>query len=433
MQKFKNRRRKIIISVVGLLIIGAVIVNNICLKSNNPEIKIQDKNLIAMYIQNTNGDYELSNTKKFPNEGYLLNTEKSNCKNDGNLTQNMESKAISLSTSNKEECTLYFDKTINRVLNHLNIKTKEENPDFSVASTTDETRDGLYAMDDNYGKSYYYRGAVENNYVRFGTNANGQDMWWRIVRFNGDGSMRIVYDGTQAWGNVSSIERYAITGQNYNARSDDNKYIGYMYGGALGEASTSYEQATKNETSSSIKIKIDEWYNQNIKNTGYEKYLQDNIFCNDRSIHSGNGYGQHNTVYNVYERIVNNSSPTFICQNKNDSFTVEDTIKGNGALTYPVGLLTTDEALAAGNGIYNTMNSNYYLYVSESKWTISMTPGVYANGAYILDINGWADIGAGVSHIDSSGGNASPVINIAPEYVLNMQGSGTMSDPYHLA
>ena len=140
----------------------------------------------------------------------------------------------------------------------LGLNKKEGTPDFSRIAETDETRDGLYSMEDDYGTSYYFRGAVENNYVKFGQNANGEDMWWRIIRINGDGSLRIQYDGTQGWANGEANDnRVAITNQPWNSQYNDAKYVGWMFGGAQGEASTSYEQATRNETNSDIKTSVD--------------------------------------------------------------------------------------------------------------------------------------------------------------------------------
>jgi len=77
------------------------------------------------------------------------------------------------------------------------VNKKTNNPNFADPATTDETADGLFAMEDDYGTSYYFRGAVENNYVKFGKDAENRDMWWRIIRFNGDGSVRMQYDGYQ--------------------------------------------------------------------------------------------------------------------------------------------------------------------------------------------------------------------------------------------
>ena len=102
----KNRKKiKLIVSVILISVI--LISYKILLKSEERE---QNHNLIAMSVQNEEGEYELKTTNEFPKEGYALNTEKSVCKNGGILTQNSVTKKINLVVSNKEECTLYFDK-----------------------------------------------------------------------------------------------------------------------------------------------------------------------------------------------------------------------------------------------------------------------------------------------------------------------------------
>ena len=104
-------------------------------------------------------------------------------------------------------------------LARLGKTVKDESPEFANAATTDETQDGLYAMEDDYGTSYYYRGAVEDNYVKFA------EFYWRIIRVNGDGSLRLIYDGTSAHANTdTSTDRLALTSQAYNASHNDAKY-----------------------------------------------------------------------------------------------------------------------------------------------------------------------------------------------------------------
>lgn len=58
----------------------------------------------------------------------------------------------------------------------------------STRSSLDKITDqGMFAIPDTLGTSYFFRGAIENNYLTFaGLN-------WRIVRINGDGSIRLIY------------------------------------------------------------------------------------------------------------------------------------------------------------------------------------------------------------------------------------------------
>jgi len=328
-------------------------------------------------------------------------------------------------------------------------QAKTTNPDFATPSTTDETADGLYQMEDDYGISYYFRGASENNYVRFGRNSSGQDMWWRIIRINGDGSMRMQYDGVGTSGTNTYTRGFALTNQSWNSKSNDAKHVGWMFGGADGSASTSKELAQRNETDSQIKIVVDNWYKTNIVDTGYSSYVHDAIFCNDRSIpgkditnltiDTGLGYGTNLTGYGAMGRFRtgNNSpnlsahpnpQPLFTCPQDNDKFTVRTESGGNGNLTYPVGLITADEVVAAGSGKYNIDNTNFYLYKEGIYWTfspeimsyhkISTMFAVY--DGHLYDPRGY----------DSN--SIAPVINLKPDYLNRLQGDGTLQNPYFL-
>ena len=299
---------------------------------------------------------------------------------------------------------------------------------FASTATTDE---GIFEMEDDYGTSYYYRGAVEDNYVKFGQNKTGQDMYWRIIRLNGDGSLRIIYDGTSAHVNgEESTDRAAMTNVSWNTNDNDAKYIGYMFGGENGVASTSKDQAQTNETSSNIKTELEKWYKDNIVDTGYSNTVSDEIFCNDRSFaddNTGTGFGTSTTYYAAYGRVgpgVSNPQPSFKCPEKNDSFTMSDTIKGNGALEYPVGLITADEIVAAG-GKWDTVNTNYYLYKGTGYWSLS--PYIYDSRAYVFVVHRYGRL---FNYYMYGNVVVAPVVNLSAEYANTLIGEGTMTDPY---
>ena len=140
------------------------------------------------------------------------------------------------------------------------------NPNFTVISTESDT--GLYAMEDEYGTSYYYRGNknILNNNLIFG------EFQWKIIRINGDGSIRIMYNGTKEQFNqndtMNDIGEETVLGfYSYSSIYNDNKYVGYMYGGPKGVASTqrhgfTSSAATFNETDSDAKEQLDLWYKQ---------------------------------------------------------------------------------------------------------------------------------------------------------------------------
>ncbi len=122
-----------------------------------------------MYVQDEEGNYQTSNSKEFPKEGYSLNLEKSACKNGGVLAQDPTTKVISIKVSHADACNLYFDKDLPKIeIGDKVLNVQSKTPSFTLPATTDETANGLYSMEDDYGTSYYFRGAVENNYVKFG-------------------------------------------------------------------------------------------------------------------------------------------------------------------------------------------------------------------------------------------------------------------------
>lgn len=88
----------------------------------------------------------------------------------------------------------------------------------------DNSESGLYSTADDEGTSYYYRGIVGGNYVKFA------NKYWRIVRINGDNSVRLIYDGTTPHENGESSSNRQVGYSAFNSRWSDNAYVGYMYG-----------------------------------------------------------------------------------------------------------------------------------------------------------------------------------------------------------
>ena len=145
----------------------------------------------------------------------------------------------------------------------------------------------------------------------------------------------------------------------FNVNKNDPTYVGYMYSNTL---NTSYEDTITNDNDSTIKTKLDTWYKSNIVDAGYSTYVADSGFCNDRSIASdspSDGATASEAVYYSSRYRIMNHVPTFNCPNaSNDLFTLNRNTKGNGALTYPIGLITIDELAFAGasHGYLNKMN-----------------------------------------------------------------------------
>ena len=317
---------------------------------------------------------------------------------------------------------IYVNDVASKTLANLGLTETEGTPDFSKTSCSsecDEKTVGIYSTEDDFGTSYYFRGDVENNYVYFA------GFYWRIIRINGDGSIRMIYDGTSAHDNgESSTDRYT-TNKQFNSSYNDNAYVGYMYGAT---GASTYDEAHANTNDSTIKTYLDDWYNTNIKGTANEQYVVDTIYCNDRELDSGTGVGTTKSYYKAYNRNVTNKTPTLKCTQVNDRFTVNSKVSGvtaNGALTNPIGLITADEVAYAGSVYNTTKNSKYYLYVDNWFWTMSP----YNFGGYYAIEFGVGSSGYLYFHLNGYDG-VRPVISISADALV---GSGTKDAPFHTA
>ena len=302
-----------------------------------------------------------------------------------------------------------------------------------ITSNKNTTEALLASTEDDYGTSYYFRGAVKNNYVQFANKC------WRIVRINGDGSVKLVLhnDNTSnasspcASSNNSTTAAFArYSGSSYtsvfNSNYNDNAYIGFMYGAT---GASDYASTHANTNKSDILKNLETWYTNNL--TSYESKLADTIWCNDKSTVSGGlGYGTNATDYGAYNRLASTKQPTLKCPNDNNGgklskFTVDDTINGNGDLTYKIGLLTADEIAFAGSIAYTYNRSTYLQENTGTTWWWSLSPyrfsggGAYVWGVYSGDLDG-----DGVG----SGRGLRPVISLISS--TNVTGDGTSENPY---
>ena len=252
-------------------------------------------------------------------------------------------------------------------------RTVDGDETVEVCDDTKITK-GLYYTSTNTIENktvYYFRGNVTNNIVQFGKNANGNDLFWKIIRINEDGSIRLIYNGTSPTATGSNA---SIGANEFNSSSSSNRYVGYMYGEANADT---YELTHANNNPSTIKTELDNWYVANLK-TKYGTYIADSGFCNDRTLYRGTGKGDTSTTYKAYERLQVDYSPQFACPNPdNDLFTLKNSDMGNETLDNPIGLITADEAIYAGGNTTNN-NHNYYLYTATDVWTI--TPADLAAG-----------------------------------------------------
>jgi len=302
--------------------------------------------------------------------------------------------------------------------------------DFGAISS-DINGKGLYYTStntENNLRTYYFRGDVKNNYVKFGKDNEGNDLYWRIIRINEDGSTRMIYQGTSA---TATGDNATIGTSAFNDKEDDNAYVGYMYGATGQTGDNAYALTHANTNDSRIKTYIDNWYSTKTNLSTYlSTHLADSGFCNDRSLSSETD--DTFTFYGSVDRLSTNKNPQFACPNAaNDLFTTSSSTKGNKALTNPIGLITADEVAYAG-GKYGASNSSYYLYTSYTSdryWT--MTPQFFTyefNEAYMWygDSDGILNTDVGWVHVDFG---VRPVINLKSNVEI-VDGNGFVNSPY---
>ena len=376
-----------------------------------------DFSVLAMYQLNEDGGYDA--ISKMPSGDFTINTEKSYCTVDGSKDTNAKLETIdgnhtiaNLQVGSK--CYLYFDVDLGgnageEILAHYKTVKTRSLPLTTSSKVEDTTTGTIYKAQDDWGDTYYFAGNPTDNWVKFA------NFYWRIIRINGDGSIRMIYQGTSA--NTTGTGTQLQTNA-FNSSYNRSEYVGYMY--------TSGQQHG-NTTNSPIKTIIDNWYSSNLASYA-DKISKEAGFCGDRELQSGSwsSTGSHN--YAGYGRLVANSSsvnPTFKCSNSNDLYTTSSSSKGNKKLANPIGLITADEVVMGGLPWSGSTTSNY-LYTGQHYWTMSPSYFSASNSS------------AGVFYVYSNGqlGNGSvnitrgvrPVINLSAD--VKVTGSGTSSDPF---
>ncbi len=353
---------------------------------------------------------------------------------------------------------LYFDETgSGKTLKKLGLESNGIVSDFSKTACKEGcgvSENGVYQAIDDFGDSYYFRGTVDNNWVKFGNmSTSGASIWWRIIRINGDGSIRLIYAGTgSSVPQTTGPQTNAITSQTFNGTYNDNRFVGYQYASSSG---------TKrgHESPSNAYTQLMSWFNTNLSDefaNGAGQIDPSAGFCGDRSsstsesttwtedMKESGGTGSTTTYYGAYLRLYSHKQPTLKCGTKGnkdaDYYTytgakgIDSTsngkIDGTKSLDYPVGLITADE-VAFGGGSYGSNNTNYWLYTNSDYWTMSP---VYFNGAgpYVF----YVDSGGSLSNYDRVfiTYGLRPVINLKADTAFTVDRpeelKGTSSNPY---
>ena len=242
-----------------------------------------------------------------------------------------------------------------------------------VGSEISTTNEGLLSTIDNKGTTYYFRGNIDYNYVKLGGNI------FRIVRINGDGTVRIVLDGT-------------IGVNIYNSNTSDEISLASF-------ASLRY---------ASVLDVLQNWYNENMNE--YKTYIANSSFCTDVNFNSeqdGVNYS------NSYERIFVDNTPDLYCSG--DLF------------VNVVGMLSADEVTLAG-AYRSTPNDKYYLYNENINGSYATISSYSMKDDDISMINVIANGAFGDSFVISSEIGIRPVVSIGAN--AKIKGEGTIDNPY---
>ena len=423
------KKKIIYLSFILVLVIFVITLSSIYKSKDNKynkEYNTISKGIAIMIKEEGATDYVQSNSKDIPKGNYVLNRDKSYCKNNGKIGNYDSSLGkVSFSFIGTDSCYLYFDYKETIKLGSAVLEVNSETPDFSKVATTNE---GLFKAQEDLETSYYFRGAVDNNWVKFGKDSSGKDIYWRIIRINGDGSIRMIYTGTTA---PTESTKVVMTGEGtqigtskFNSSRNGAEYVGYMY--------TSGQQHGTS-TSSTIKTTIENWYKTTTLETdsATKSLVADQIFCNDRSPSStqtdawtSNGADYY---YGAYGRLHGNITPILTCPTASDKFTSNKSSIGNKALTYPVGLITADEVAMAG-GLNGSSNNSYYLYTSQHYW-LGSPSFFYSSFASAVEFFVDSSGSLNGNNVNESYG-ARPVISLSSKAKLT--GDGTWNNVFEV-
>ena len=317
------------------------------------------------------------------------------------------------------------------IKNGNTVQTPTTTPGTEISADTEAL---LASTEDDYGTSYYFRGAVKNNYVEFANKC------WRIVRVGGDCSVKLILhnDNTAGAANPcnsannstsAAFARYSGTTYTsaFNTNYNDNAYVGFKYGTA---GASDYATTHANTNKSTILTNLETWYNNNLKT--YESVIDNSVWCNDKTnvtdttfdpwSHNPNGlgYAKNLTFYGAIQRLISTSG---------SAGGTGPSLKCNGELskiTSKIGLITADELAFAGyaGGLGNT--TTYLQDNATDDWWWSLSPDSFDGGdAYVWGVSGGLGVFGGRVY---SAGGVRPSISLKP--FTNVTGNGTSTNPF---
>lgn len=289
-------------------------------------------------------------------------------KNEGTETSSFYANILAYKEIIKQTSKTFKD----TILENSNVKELESN----VITGTSEGDEGLIKTKDDDGDSYIFRGNVTNNNVNFG------GFNWKIVRINGDSTIRLV--AVTALDNQSAYNSDSEITDNYTSKLEYNN--------------------------SKIKEQLDSFLSSNLQENS--KYIVESTFCEDITV-----FNEENdtTILNPYNRVFTENTPSLTCM-------------GN-KLKEKIGLLTVDEVVLAG-AYQNNSNNSFYLHtnmINGSWWTMSGSQIIKrSNVVDAISVN--RDGSLNYNKKISTQMYVRPVINLDSNTTVT--GTGTVDDPY---
>ena len=316
--------------------------------------------------------------------------------------------------------------------------------ELTYGNEPSQVTNGLFEAEDEDGTSYYFRGAVTTNNVQFGEYTSdyyvyvdgndayyqsqesceeaensicsqvklasaGDKMCWKIVRVNGDGSLRLIYNGTSATPDNSDLAHsYSIGVTPYNISSNDPKYTGYTY---------------DNGTDSFIKREVDTWYQNTLGKSNYDRMVTSGRFCSDSSgYQEGSAFGRGNvfaSMIRLSQSLAGTSTantPTLKCPSTSESY--------GGSYRLKVGLITADELAFAGE-VERTLNDGYLNPGDNGDLYWSMTPAAF----FTVNASVWSEFDSLYNNSVRNATAVRPVINVTTNNGFT-SGDGTVENAY---
>ena len=339
-------------------------------------------------------------------------------------------------TKGSTKCNAVFNKKLTfaeTILAKNEVKTPITTPGAAISTASEAL---LASAEDDYGTSYYFRGAVTNNYVQFANKC------WRIVRVGGDGSVKLILHNDNKAGaanpcasanNSTSAAFARFSGTTYtsafNSSYNDNAYVGFKYGTV---GASDYATTHANTNKSTILTNLETWYTNNLKT--YESVIDDNVWCNDKTnvtdtsydpwgiTPNGKGYAKNVTYYGATQRLVSKSK---------SAGGTGPSLKCNGELskiTSKVGLITADELAFAGYA-FNIGNTTTYLQenATDTYWWSLSPINFNGSNAYVWSVVG--SLGGLYNYSVRNACGLRPSISLVSSTTIS-SGTGTSEDPY---